>query len=267
VPFETGENAQADIANRANREGNASLCHPACESLIFKDAHSVVDSADPEEVNGLADVIWRAFLAGMGHHFQAGIAHPLKGAQEQAWGPALLAGIESDCGQTIAEWQHIIHQPKGSVLIEVSEDAWDELASDAVVCECLPAPLFYAFQHLLEGEALFLVGLGVEENFGVPDSLACDLGKICTGKGGEVVGGTQDGHACVINFQKSVEGTELVGGSNLSTRAIGNCDLVFFGKRQKHIGLESALKMYMELGLGKCHEVHGRSIRKVWLFG
>ena len=91
----------------------------------------MIDSLSAEHVERLPDVVGRPFLAGMRGEKETGIACAAEDAGEFLGRMAELGRIESDADEFMAVRQRLIERALGIGLVEMAEEAQDEVRLDA----------------------------------------------------------------------------------------------------------------------------------------
>ena len=115
-----------------------------------------------------------------------------------------------------------------------------------------------------EGQAPVGMGLGIEEDFRVNPAVGRQPLEIGHGEIVEVLFGLQHPRALIIDVEEVLQVGEGVGGAHLFHRLEWEADLVALGQGEHQFGLEAALDVNVEFGLGQAaNEIPGR--RHGWL--
>jgi hypothetical protein len=109
---------------------------------------AVIDPAHPEEIERFPDVLRRSLLARMRHRKEPGVAGAAKHVLELARRVADLRGIESDAHDAIAIGQREIECFLRVGLVEMAQEAHDEVCVDA---ELAPAVRDRASETINDG--------------------------------------------------------------------------------------------------------------------
>jgi hypothetical protein len=105
--------------------------------------------------------------------------------------------------------------------------------------------------HRAERHAAVGVGLGVEEDLGMGPAVGLQPAEIGQGQVLEVGLGEQDARALVIDVQEVLQVGERVGGADLVHRLERQDHPVALGQLEHQLGLEAALDVHVQLGLGQ----------------
>jgi hypothetical protein len=91
-------------------------------------------------------------------------------------------------------------------------------------------------------------------DLGVDDVLGTGLLEVGHGQVVEVLLLQQHAHALVVHGQEGGQVVEVVGGPHLLHRAVGELQAVAGGQLELELGLQRALEVEMQLGLGHCFD-------------
>ena len=259
--------AELEVGQRADREGQALVDDAADERVVFQRAVAVVDAVDLEQVQRLPDVLRRAFFAGVGDAQQAALMGGGKDALELLRRMADLGAVEADARQLVEPGFGGLQGVERSVFREVAQEAEDQFRGDA---EFSLGGLHGAEQTLdgdAERQAAVGVGLGVEEDLGVAPAIGGEASEIGHAEVVEVLLGQQHLGALVVDIQEVLQVGEGVGGPDLLDALERQLDAVALGQLEHQLGLEAALDVQMQLGLGQAPDeigeigAHGREPR------
>ena len=78
VVLEIFDNRKFEVRKRADRERNSFGPESLNQLLVFEASHSVVNATDVKNVESFPDIFGRAFLSGMGDHFELVISTHLE---------------------------------------------------------------------------------------------------------------------------------------------------------------------------------------------
>ncbi len=147
---------------------------------------------------------------------------------------------------------------------EVAQEAQDQLGRDAqLVLRAHDRPTI-ARDDGVERHTAAGVRLRVEEHLGVHDALRRGLLQVRPGEVVEVLRGLQHPHRRVVDGEEAREIGEVVGRPHLLHRGLVEFDAVAGGERELQLGLEGALEVQVQLGLGQAVG-EGGEIGHVWL--
>ena len=110
-----------------------------------------------------------------------------------------------------------------------------------------------------EPDAPLGVGLGVEEDLGMHDTLPGGPLEVGHGEVVEVELGDQDGAALVVDVEERLQIAEDVGPADTPHVGVGQGDTVADGQFEQQLRLQRPLDVDVEFGLGKVayERVHG----------
>src|SRR5690606_36012778 len=128
---------------------------------------AVIDARYEQEIEGLAYVVGRAFLAGVRDDAQPLLASLLEHALELARRVAALAGVEADADEFALERQRRLERRERVLLRQVAQEAQDEVRADVVAALRVAHRVVQAADHDLHRDAARGVSLRIEEQLGV----------------------------------------------------------------------------------------------------
>ena len=95
------------------------------------------------------------------------------------------------------------------------------------------------------------VRLRIEEQLDVADALAVRPAEIAPRQFGEIVAGEQHGHGRVVEVEERLQVVEVVLSRELGHAGVRQFDAVARGELERELGLQCALDVEVELGLGQ----------------
>ena len=264
------EYTQADVGERADGQRHAFAHQTRDQSGVLQRPHAVIDARRPQQVEGLADIFRRTFLAGMGNDRLAEGAAAGEDAFELAGRIALFRRIEPEAVDPRQMRLGFGQRGKGVFLAEMTQEAEDQPAADAPARLALLEALFQTVEHGQERNAARRMGLRVEEDFGMNDVVGGGAFEIGQHQIAEIVGAAQHVGTGVIEIEKGLQAVEVVGGGQRGFVGVRQRDAVAAGERKGQRRLQRAFDMHVQLGLrhaaGQCEDGirvlrggHGRS--------
>jgi hypothetical protein len=185
---------------------------------------------------------------------------PSSPAWATAWSPssrhfllgriAPLARVEADPDELLAVGRRLLERFVGLPFGQVAEEAHDQGRRDAQLPLGLLDRPRESFDDRLERDAPVGVGLRVEEDLRPDDVVGPGLLQVRVGHLEEVLLMEQHRRRGVVDVEKALQVAEGVGPPHRLGVRVGEGDAVSLADREGHLGLESALDVEMELGLG-----------------
>ena len=212
---------------------------------------AVIDALDPQYVDRLPDIVGRALLAGMGHQAEPRVPGPLEDAGEVPRGMADLRGIEADADDPILVVKGEIEGRLRVGLVEMAQEAHDEMARDAEVALRFVEGALQPVDHRPERDPALEMSLGIEEDLDMAQTLAPDLGEIGGGEIVEILLGPQHRHALIVEIEEILQPGEIVGLAERRDGQVGQSETIAGGEPEHELRLEAALDMDMQLALGQ----------------
>ena len=249
--FESLEHPEPHVRERADRQGDAFSHEPLHDRGILEAADPVVDPLRSEGVEGAGDRGGRPLLARVGHGAEPQRPALRKHAPELLRRVAPLARVEPHADELLPVGCGLLQGFEGLVLAQVAEEAHDQGRRDA---ELRPRPLDRPRQprhHRLEGHAAGGVGLRVEEDLGPDHVVGLGPLQIRPGQLEKVLLVEEHGRGGVVDVQKTLQVAEGVGTPHRLGIGVGEGDAVAFADREGHLGLQRALDVEMQFGLGR----------------
>lgn len=114
------DDAELEVAQGANRQGHALGDQTLDQRLVLQRPVAVVQAVDGQQVQGLAHVIGRAFLAGMGDQPQALGPRPGEDPGEFGRRMADFRAIKADADELIAVGQGFFKGGEGLLLAQMA---------------------------------------------------------------------------------------------------------------------------------------------------
>ena len=134
---------------------------------------------------------------------------------------------------------------------QVAQEAHDQPAAQAERRLGVLLRAVEALDDRLERHPARRVGLGVEEHLGVDDVLGAGLPEVRHREVVEVALGEQHAHPLVVDGEERGEIVEVVCAPHLLDGGVRKLEAVAGGELELQLGLERALEMHVELGLGQ----------------
>ncbi len=209
----------------------------------------MVHAVDVQQVQRLADVFGRAFLARVGAQLQAQFARGGEDALELRRRVADLGGIQSDADEVMQIGLGGPQRGEGFVFAEVAQEAEDQARRYAQLRLGAVHPRDQALDHDGEGHAPVGMGLGVEEDLGVADVVGGGALEIGEGQILEVLTGQQHGGARVIDVEEVLQVREVIGRAHGLDAVVGDGDAVALRQFEHQFGLERAFDVQVQFGL------------------
>ena len=243
--------ADAVVGDRADRQGQAPAHDLVAERLVLERVDAVVDSVDPDVIEGLPDVPGRILLIHIAVHGQpvALGACPGKHLLELDRRIALLVGVQAYADDPILVRQGLFQRCHCGLGAHVSQETHDELGADTeLVLRVHLRPANSANSGVV-GDAARGMRLGVEEYLGVEHVLGMGFGQVGGREIVEVLLSLQDAHALVVDLEERRQIVEVVAGPHRLDRLVRKLDVVTPGEIELQLRLERPLHMDVQLGL------------------
>ena len=220
----------------------------------------MVDALDLQQVERGPHVGRRAFFPGVRHQVQPQLAAAREDARELLGRMAHLAGIEPDADELVAIGQRLLQRLERFLLAQVAQEAQDQRRAHAQLVLGLLAGAVQAVDHGLHAHAARGVRLRVEEDLGVHHVVGCRTAQVGPGHVVEVLLLQQHAGAGVVDVQEALQVGEGVGAAQLLHARVGNLHAVALGQREDQLGLERALDVDVQLGLGHAAQQLGQAL-------
>ena len=162
-----------------------------------------------------------------------------------------LGRIEPDAVDLAEVRRGLFERGESFLLGEVAQEAHDEPVGNSELGFGVSQRSLDPAQHRLERHPAFGVALRIEENLDVADIVGVGALEVGPGQVIKVLLGLEDAHPLVIDVEEILEVGEGVGRAHLLRRLERNRHPVALGEREQHLGLERALDVEVELGLGQ----------------
>ncbi|MNI33084.1 hypothetical protein D3C73_870120 [compost metagenome] len=209
----------------------------------------MVHAVDVQQVQRLADVFGRAFLAGVGAQLQPQVAGGGEDALELGRRMADLGRIQPDADEVAPIRLGGFQRGEGFVFRQVAQEAEDQAGGHAQFGLGPVHARDQALDHHAEGHAPVGVGLGIEEDFGVAHIVGGGALEIGEGQVLEILSRQQHGGARVIDVEKVLQVGEVIGRAHGLDAVIGDGDAVAPGQLEHQLGLEAAFDVEVQFGL------------------
>ena len=148
----------------------------------------------------------------------------------------------------------LLERGEGGRLVEMAEEAEDQLRRDAVPRLGVGHAGQQPVHHHVEGYAAIGMGLRVEEDLGMDDVVSRDAVEIGGREILEILLGPQDVRALIIDIEKVLQVRETVGRAHRLDAVERDRHPVALGQREHQLGLEAALDMHVQFGLGQARD-------------
>ena len=245
------DHAELEVGQWADRQGHALVRQPPDQAGVLHGAVAVVDAIDVQQVQRLMHIGRWPLLAGVGAQLQAHVPGAGEDALELGRRVADLGGVEADADDPVQPRLGRREGGEGGVLVEVAQEAQDQLRGDAQ----LRLGPGHAGQQAVgddrEGDAPVRVGLGIEEDLGVPDIVRRGAAEVGEGEVVEVLLRLQHGGPGVIDVEEVLQVGEGVGRAHRLDVREGDLDPVAPGEGEHLLRLQRALDVQVQLGLGQ----------------
>ena len=211
----------------------------------------MVDSVDPDVVEGLPDVPGRILLIHVTMHGQPVALGARTGEHrlELDRRIALLVGVQTHADDPLPVRQGLLQRLRRRFGAHVPQETHDELGADTELVLCIRLRPANAPDHGVVGDAARGVRLGVEEYLGIEHVLGMRPGQVGGREIVEVLLGHQDAHALVVDFEERRQIVEVVAGPHLLDRSVRQLDAVAPGEIELQLRLERPFHVDVQLGL------------------
>ena len=245
--------------------GIPTLASSPVSAGVLQHPASVVNPLYLKDLHRLPDVVGRSFLPGVGDRGEPGVPglgeHPLEFTRRIPG----LRGVQPDSEYSVPEGHGLLQGVEGVILVQVPEEAHDEPRGYSEALLPVVESLADAATDLGKVDTPGRVGLGVEEDLGVPDGLGrrlFGLGRhLFKVGGGEVVEvrfGAEDCHALVVDFQKLAQAGEPVGVPGFAGGVERDGDVVPGCELDHQLRFEGSFDVEVEFGLGQVLDERGQ---------
>jgi hypothetical protein len=160
-----------------------------------------------------------------------------------------LGGIEAHSGNPRTELQRFNEGIHRAFRAEMAQEARNEPPGDPQLFASLLKGPVDAGNDRLESDASSQVGLGVEEDLGVSDTLVRGSLEIGHREVKEVELGYQDGAAVVVEIEERLEIVEYIGAAGTRYVLVVRGHAVANGELEHQLGFQRSFDVDVELGL------------------
>ncbi len=157
------------------------------------------------------------------------------------------AEIKTDADDLVAEGEGAIQGPFRIRFVEVTEEAHDQARADAKFAFGVADGAMQPADHGCKGDAARSVTLRVEEHLDVADIVSMGPLQIGECQVVKVLLGDEHRHAPIVEVEKVLEVTELIGLPQRFNEFIGQLDSIPPRQCEHHLGLEAAFDVNMQL--------------------
>ena len=182
----SGDDAELEVGERADGERHLLARQPLDQSRVLERAVAMVEPVDLQNVERLVDIIGRTFLAGMGDALQPERGGRREDPRELRRRMAELGGIEPDRLDPVEPGLRLLQRRERGLLVEMAQEAEDQLRGDAVPRLGLVHAGEQAAHHRVERDAAVGVGLRIEEDLGMDDVVGRRAVEIGEGEVAEI---------------------------------------------------------------------------------
>ncbi len=149
---------------------------------------------------------------------------------------------------------------EGVFLAQVAQEAQDQRGAHAELALRIDTGTVQAVDHGLHRDAAHRVRLRVEEHLGVHHVVGRGAFEIGPGHVVEILLLQQDAGAGVVDVEEALQVGERVGATQVFHARVGNRDAVALRQREDQLGLERALDVHVQLGLGHGAQQRGQAV-------
>src|SRR5450830_514628 len=218
---QVGEDAQRDVGEGAHGQRDAVLGQALHQGRVFEGLHAVVDALDLQHIEGAPDVGRRAFFAGVGHQTQAQLAAARKDAGKLFRRVAQLARIQAHADEVLTPGQGLLQGGQGIFLAEVAQKAQEQRG----------------MHHVVGGGTL----------------------QVGPGHVVEILLFQQHAGAGVVDVEKALQIGEGIRPAQAVHIGVGQAHAIALGQGKDQLGLERALDVDVQLGLGHAAQQLGQA--------
>lgn len=256
---------QPQVREWTHGERHALLRQFAHQSIVADRRIAVIDPPHTEQLEGLSDVLGRSLLAGVRHGQEPLLTSACEDPLELRRRMAPFGGVETDRNDPVAVRERLIERCLGSFLVEMAEEAKDQLRADAELAPCVQQGSMDSIDYDGERNPTVRVCLRIEEDLRVQDVVALHSRQVGPGEVVEILLGVEHSGSLVVEIQKILKTVKLIGSPEGVDRFVRKFDLIALGHLEQQLRLECSLDVHVELGLGKPsqegrHVVHGSAV-------
>lgn len=244
------EDAQLDIGQRADRQRNTFARQTFDQQRVIDTAHAMIDTFRAQQIQRVADVIGRAFLACMRHDAQTQFAAPGKDTREFFRRIAAFAAIESNADKMLTIGQRLLQRIERVGLAQMTQETQDQRAADAQLLARGIAGARQAADHRSYRNAARGMGLRVKKQLGVYDAICRGAMKIRHRHVKEILFMQQHARPGVIDIQKTLKVGKSIGGAQRLDAVIGQGHAVSLRQGKNQFRLQRAFDVHVEFGFG-----------------
>src|SRR4051812_47089730 len=133
----------------------------------------------------------------------------------------------------------------------MAQKAHDQAGLDAELSTGVDDGAVEAFNYSREGDTAGRVSLRIEEHLDMPDVVGVGAFEIGPGKVIEILFRDQHGHPLVVEVEKILQVSKLIGITQRVHRRIGQADAVAARQCEHQLRLQAALDMNVQLAFGE----------------
>ena len=209
----------------------------------------MVDAGDSKQIDGLAHVFRRPLFPRVRERQKPRLPCLPEHALELARWVSGFRGVEPHAEDSVAVGHRHVQRAKRIGLVEMPQEAHDELGRDAEPLLPLGERGRDALQNHVEGHPPSRVRLWIEEHLHMHDAIAMRTFEIGEGQVVKVTLVQQRRHALVVHVQERLQVGELVRGAQFLRRSIRQPNAIAARDFEHQLGLERALDVNVQLGL------------------
>ena len=143
------------------------------------------------------------------------------------------------------------------------QEAHDQLRGDAPLLFAIGQRVGNAGDDIGKGDAALGVALRIEEYLDMADMVGMRAFQIGPGQVVEILRRQQHRHALIIDIQKVLQVTEIIGFANILDAGEGKLHAIALRQRKQHFGLERTFDMQVQFGLGQPVDIGVALVRVV----
>ncbi|PAV68560.1 hypothetical protein WR25_12060 [Diploscapter pachys] len=221
----------------------------------------MIDPVHVEQVERLADVLRRPLFPGMRDQLQPLRAGGGEDARELFGRMADLGRIEAHRSDPVEPRRRLLQRRERLLLAQMAQEAHDQRAGHAMPRFRLRHRGEQPLDHLAKGNAARRVSLRIEHDLGMHHAVRGGPVEIGSGQIVKVGPRAQHVRPGIIDVEEILQVGKGIGRAHRLHRCIGDRDTVALGQREHQLGLQTALDVQVQLGLGQGgDEILGHSV-------
>ena len=243
--------AQLQVRQRAHRQRHPLGRQAPHQRFVLHGAVAVIHPVDVQQVQRLVHIGGRALLAGVRDALQAQRARTLEHPLELGRRMADLRRVQSHARDPVQPWRGRLQRRERRRFVQVTQEAQDQPGGDAQLSLRPRHAGQQALDHLRHRHASVGVGLGVEEDFGVPHGVGRRALEVGEGQVLEVTPGQQHRRPRIVDVQEVLQVREVVGRPHRLHAVERDRHAVAPRQLEHQLGLQRPLDVQVQLGLGQ----------------